>query len=215
MAKKTYKSVTGAMITFPVTVSTVEHWIELNPQYSTAVTDVQTAIEAHPYFTSGAIALTGKYQAQVIPPLTGGGITDATIKTAGTGYVVGDIATFASEAEGAEEAVVKVTEIGASGAVAGIKVVENGTKISKGDLSQVKTTSTAGASLAIKVNAVAQEAETSVFNNKVYVDVKNINQAVAVLRNEPYKVNHQALRTPDAIIAKAQEKGVSFPNLVI
>ena len=56
MAKKVYKSVTGDMITFPVTVSDTKVWIECNPEFETDNKETQSAIEKHPYFTLGNIA---------------------------------------------------------------------------------------------------------------------------------------------------------------
>jgi hypothetical protein len=46
----------------------------------------------------------------------------------------------------------------------------------------------------------------------VFPDVVDINGASAVLRAEPYKVNHLALRTPEQVRARATINGVSFPN---
>ena len=46
----------------------------------------------------------------------------------------------------------------------------------------------------------------------VFLGVATINQAKDILRAEPYNVNHQKLRTPEAIMAQAIEHSVAFPN---
>jgi len=45
-----------------------------------------------------------------------------------------------------------------------------------------------------------------------YPEIKNGQEAKELLRKEPYLVNHQSLKTPEATRAKAEELGVSFPN---
>lgn len=45
-----------------------------------------------------------------------------------------------------------------------------------------------------------------------YPKVTDINGAVEVLKGEPYKVAHQSLRTPTAILNKAAEHKVTFSN---
>jgi hypothetical protein len=48
---------------------------------------------------------------------------------------------------------------------------------------------------------------------KSFPDVTDINMAVEVLSADPYKVDKRSLKTPSAILAKAKEYNVEFPNL--
>jgi hypothetical protein len=48
---------------------------------------------------------------------------------------------------------------------------------------------------------------------KSFPDVTDINMAVEVLSAEPYRVDKRSLKTPSAILAKAKENNVEFPNL--
>lgn len=146
MAKKVYKSVTGDVITFPVIVSGAKVWIDCNPDYETTVSEVQTAIEAHSYFTSGNI-------------MTSGNITDQVKELSGEDVIGGKVIT---------------SEI-----------------------------------------AVTEGKEKDPFKLTIFDEVTTINQAKDTLRNEPYNINHQKLRTPEAIMAQAIEHSVSFPNWVI
>jgi len=50
---------------------------------------------------------------------------------------------------------------------------------------------------------------------KEFPDVTDLNEAVAVLRGEPYKVHHSKLKSKDAVLTVAKELGVSFPNLLL
>jgi len=50
---------------------------------------------------------------------------------------------------------------------------------------------------------------------KEYPDVTDLNDAVAVLRGEPYKVHHARLKNKEAILSVAKDVGASFPNLSI
>jgi len=57
--------------------------------------------------------------------------------------------------------------------------------------------------------------ESPVFESTEFPDVTVLNDAVAVLRGEPYRVNHSKLKSKDAILAVARGLGVSFPNLSV
>jgi hypothetical protein len=46
-----------------------------------------------------------------------------------------------------------------------------------------------------------------------YTGVNDLNEAVAVLRAEPYKVNPVRLKSREAVLTIAAELGVAFPNL--
>src|ERR1035437_2612299 len=202
MASKTYKSTTGMCYTFPVVVSTVKIWIEMNPSYTTSVSGVQSAIEAHAYYTSGQIAISGVY----VPSDATGGATATTVKTKGTGYVQGDIV------KEADDLAVEVTAVGAAGIVNSVKVINAGTGLAKGDQSQVSTTSTAGLGLVVtvdQVGTVAAGIQTKEF------DCTTVNAAAAILRADPYWINYTKLRTPKDIVAQGLAVGVSFPSLII
>jgi hypothetical protein len=56
---------------------------------------------------------------------------------------------------------------------------------------------------------IPKDAETP---TKEYPEVTDLQGAISVLKVE-YKIMHQSLRTPDNVMKKAQELGVSFPNL--
>lgn len=211
MAKKVYKSVTGVAYSFPVTVSETKVWIDCKPAYETTVTAVQSAIEAHAYFTSGKIALSGKYQEQVLP--AAGAVLAADIKTAGEDYAEGDVITV--DTGDGEKTVLKVTEVGAGGEVEAVEVIDGGTAAELGDVNELETTSTAGTGFAATVTAVSEGAENSVFNAKEFPEVTTVNAAATILKAEPYRVHHTKVRTPQDIMAQALEKGISFPNLVI
>ena len=218
MASKTYKSVTGKHITFPVTVSDVKHWIELNPSYTTTVTGIQSAIEAKNYFTSGAVMLLGNYLTQLKSisdaDVAGGAIATSEINAAGTGYVVEDVITFTSTGK---DAVIKVTAVDA-GAVTAYEVIEPGTAFTAGDKAQTTTDSTEGAGFELTVLTVTAATvfpEGESFKAKDYTEVTNINQAIAVLKAEPYKVHHMKLKNLEAVMAQAIEHSVNFPNLVL
>ncbi len=49
-------------------------------------------------------------------------------------------------------------------------------------------------------------------NKEVFVNVTNVQQARSVLMGEPYKVSLSELQNKQAVRAKADELGVSFPN---
>jgi len=222
MATKVYKSVTGTLITFPVTVSDVKHWIDCNPKYVTAVADIQSAIEASVYFTSGQIMTTGNYTDQVKALVTtdvkSGIILTSEINAAGTDYVAGDIITMTNA--GGEKAIVRVlTVVPVTGAVATYEVVDGGTGyVADASPSQESTSSTAGAGLEINILTVTgatEFPEVGPFKLTSFPDVTTINQAKDVLRAEPYNVRHMKPRTPEAIMAQAIEHSVTFPNLTI
>lgn len=61
-------------------------------------------------------------------------------------------------------------------------------------------------------NAPQTGADNNTNDVAEYPDITNAQEAKELLRKEPYSVNHQSLKTPEAIRAKAVELGVSFPN---
>lgn len=221
MATKVYKSVTGTLITFPVTVSTVKHWIDCNPKYVTAVAGIQSAIEATDYFTSGQIITTGNYTDQVKALVTtdvkSGIILTSELNTAGADFVAGETVVLAN-AEG-EKAILKVlTVVAVTGAIATYEIVDGGTGyVADASPSQESTTG-AGTGLEINILTVTgatEFPEVGPFKLTSFPEVTTINQAKEVLRGEPYNVHHMKLRTPDAIMAQAIEHSVSFPLWII
>jgi len=48
---------------------------------------------------------------------------------------------------------------------------------------------------------------------KEFPEVEFLNDAVAVLRGDPYRIHYSKLKSKDSIMAVAKELGVSFPNL--
>ena len=50
---------------------------------------------------------------------------------------------------------------------------------------------------------------------KEFNDVTDLNDAVAVLTGEPYKVKATKLKSKEAVLRVAEELGVSFPNLTV
>jgi len=48
---------------------------------------------------------------------------------------------------------------------------------------------------------------------KEFPEVTVLNDAVAVLRGDPYRVHYSKLKSREAVMAIAKELGVSFPNL--
>jgi hypothetical protein len=48
-----------------------------------------------------------------------------------------------------------------------------------------------------------------------FPDVVDINDAVSILRKDPYKVAASKLKSKESVLAIAQELGVSFPNLSV
>lgn len=222
MAKKVYKSVTGDVITFPVIVSGAKVWVDCNPDYETTVSEVQTAIEAHSYFTSGNIMTSGNITEQVKElsdkDVVSGNILKSEITTAGTDYVVGDVIELSSTT--GNKAVIRVLTITEeTGAVETYEVLDGGTEYEADDvLTVAATTSTAGADFTMTVLTTTGETEfkgKDPFKLTIFDEVTTINQAKDTLRNEPYNINHQKLRTPEAIMAQAIEHSVSFPNWVI
>lgn len=222
MAKKVYKSVTGDVITFPVIVSEAKVWIDCNPDYETTVSGVQTAIEAHSYFTSGKIMTSGNMtdQAKELSDedVVSANILTSEITTAGTGYVVGDVIELSSTT--GNRAVIRVLTITeGTGAVETYEVLDGGTEYEADDvLTVAATTSTAGADFTMTVLTTTGETEfegKDPFKLTIFDKVTTINEAKSTLRNEPYKISHQKLRTPEAIMAQAIEHSVSFPNWVI
>ncbi len=83
--------------------------------------------------------------------------------------------------------------------------IENSTLFASGDIilfSESETT-----------NEINEHVETKREKElTVFLGVATINQAKDILRAEPYNVNHQKLRTPEAIMAQAIEHSVAFPN---
>lgn len=70
-----------------------------------------------------------------------------------------------------------------------------------------------------KVELISEPADVAEANNApqgneldVYPDVSNMQQARAVLMDEPYKCSLAQLQSKNAIKSVALEKGVSFPN---
>jgi hypothetical protein len=53
------------------------------------------------------------------------------------------------------------------------------------------------------------------FEEKEFPEVTEIQQAVEILKGEPYLVAHQSLRSPENIKKQAEANGVKFPNLEI
>jgi hypothetical protein len=51
------------------------------------------------------------------------------------------------------------------------------------------------------------------FDEKEFPEVTNIQEAVEVLKGEPYKVPQQSLRTPENVMKQAEANNVKFPNL--
>ena len=46
-----------------------------------------------------------------------------------------------------------------------------------------------------------------------YPEVTDLNDAVSVLKREPYRVHHSKLKDKDSVLKIAEELGASFPNL--
>lgn len=214
MATKTYESVSGIRISFPVTVSEVTTRIEL--PFTTTSSGIQAAIEASHYFTSGKISLSGNYEANEkarrTDDVTSGKLVSADIDDNGTQYVAGDVITMT------KGVIIKVLTVD-DGAILTYEVENAGSTIAVDDtLSQVETTSTAGAGFQLVVTEATPATmfpETSPFKAVSFDEVLNISDAVKVLRAEPYNVHHTKLRTPQAVLAQAIEHSVSFPNWTI
>jgi hypothetical protein len=49
--------------------------------------------------------------------------------------------------------------------------------------------------------------------SRSFPEVTDINMSVEILSAEPFKVDKRSLKTPAAILAKAKENKVAFPNL--
>ena len=222
MASVTYKSVSGKGYIFPVTVSEVESWVEINPLFTTTNTGIQSAIEAKKCFTSGKVQKSGNYttneKARVTDDVAGGQILTHEIGAAGTGYAVGDIITI--EAPGAgKNAVIKVLSVVAvTLAVATYEILEPGTLFTVATHASATTSSTAGANFTLKVNSVSGATIFAVadpFKWTQFASVVNFTQAKEVLRAEPYNVHHMKLKNPEAVMAQAKAHSVEFPNWII
>ena len=123
MARKTYKSLTGILYTFPVKTKDRVHWVSLSGDqgdYATSSKEVQAAIENHPLFLNK-------------------------------------------------------------------KIGADSLKEEKGEKPAV--------------------------DPQEFPEVTDLNEAVAVLKGEPYRVHHAKLKSKNAVLAIAQEFGVLFPNL--
>lgn len=59
------------------------------------------------------------------------------------------------------------------------------------------------------------EKELSESNAASFVEVTTIQQARDILRAEPYNIPFQSITTPNGILKKAEELGISFPNLTV
>jgi hypothetical protein len=51
------------------------------------------------------------------------------------------------------------------------------------------------------------------FEEREFPEVSNIQEAVEILKGEPYKVANQSLRTPENVMKQAEANRVKFPNL--
>ena len=51
------------------------------------------------------------------------------------------------------------------------------------------------------------------FDPEEFPEVTVLNDAVAILRGDPYKVHHSKLKSKDAILVVAKDLNISFPNL--
>jgi hypothetical protein len=59
----------------------------------------------------------------------------------------------------------------------------------------------------------SKNAVNPAFDEKEFPEVTEIQQAVEVLKGEPYLVAHQSLRSPENIKKQAEVNRVKFPNL--
>ncbi len=222
MATVQYKSVSGKGYIFPVTVSNVEYWVEINPVYTTADTGIQSAIEAKTCFTSGKVMKSGNYttneKTRVTDDVNGGKILTHEIGAAGTTYVAGDIIEIEAPGSGRNAIVRVLTAVAVTGAVATYELLDPGTLFTAATHASAKTDSTAGSGFTLKVNTVTPAtvfAGQSPFEWTSFPAVTNYTQAKEVLRAEPYKVHHMKLNNPEAVMAQAKAHSVEFPNWVI
>jgi hypothetical protein len=222
MAKKIYKSLTGIGYTFPVDVSDVRTWVEIQPKFETSDTGVQGAIEAHSYFTSKQIGLSGNLSDQLLATNAqveiGGAIATHSINAAGADYLAEDVITFASAGD---DAAIKVLTVDEDGAVLTYEIIDAGTELTAGNKAQDDTTSVAGTGFILAITVTGEElspkhdVDGDVFKTVEFPEVTGIQEAVAILRAAPYNVNHQALRNPSAIMSQAVAHSVSFPNWIV
>jgi hypothetical protein len=61
--------------------------------------------------------------------------------------------------------------------------------------------------------ATKEEPPKGKFEEKEFPEVTGIQQAVEILKGEPYLVAHQSLRSPENVMKQAEANGVKFPNL--
>ena len=222
MATVTYKSVSGKGYIFPVTVSEVEYWVDINPNFTTANTGIQSAIEAKSIYTSGKVVKSGNYttseKARVTSDVEGGAILTHEIGAAGTTYVAGDIIEIEAPGAGRNAIVRVLTAAEGTGAVATYELIDPGTLFTAATHASAKTDSTAGSGFTLKVNTKTPATvfpESALFAYTPFPLVVNFTQAKEVLRNEPYCVHHMKLKTPEAVMAQAKEHSVEFPNWVV
>jgi len=55
--------------------------------------------------------------------------------------------------------------------------------------------------------------EEKKLDSKEYPEITDLNDAVSILRGDPYKIHYSKLKNKDAIFSIANDVGVSFPNL--
>jgi len=67
--------------------------------------------------------------------------------------------------------------------------------------------------LSEKLEQSANKEEKENIEPKEFPEVNVLNDAVSILRGDPYKVHHAKLKSKDAILTVAKELGISFPNL--
>lgn len=82
------------------------------------------------------------------------------------------------------------------------KAIENHTNFTSGNI-------------ATAITKVEEPIEEIILELKSFPEVTTINDAVALLRGEPYRVNHMKLKSPDKVLEQAKLNLVDFPNWTI
>ena len=93
------------------------------------------------------------------------------------------------------------------------KIIEGFDSFKKGEIIIDKTISTEPTK-EVKAKPVKEEVEPIKVSATINEEATNPQKAKEVLRQEPYNVPFQSLGSVEKIKAKAEELGVSFPNMV-
>lgn len=93
------------------------------------------------------------------------------------------------------------------------KIIESFDSFKKGEITIDKTISSETPK-EVKAKPVKEEVKTEKVTATINEEATNPQKAKEVLRQEPYNVPFQSLGSVEKIKSKAEELGVSFPNVV-